>query len=326
MYQPPEIGTLFVYLQILNDQKTMKKGSILFGVGFLLITLSGYAQDYAFKVLANKGANEYKSSEGWQPIKTGAVLKLGDELKISENAYLGLVYNTGKPLEVKKSGSYKVSDLAKEVGPGTSVLNKYTDFILSSNSAEAKKNRLSATGAVHRGEPTMLNVFLPPPQNAGVYGKVMVVEWETPKSGGPYVVILKDIYEEEIARFETPETLMRIDMADAKFPKLATELAILVEVASKADAKTKSEGKVVKKLDPATLERVKKAYAEIAGEIKEETAFDKFIQAGFFEQNGLLIDALTSYEESIRLAPDVDDFRTGRDEFLYRNKLATQKP
>jgi hypothetical protein len=303
----------------------MKKGRILFGVGFLLLTMSAYAQDYAFKVLANKGANEYKSSEGWQPIKTGAVLKLGDELKISENAYLGLVHKSGKPLEVKKAGPYKVTELAQQVGTGTSVLNKYTDFILSSNSAESKKNRLSATGAVHRGEPTMLNVFLPPPQNAGVFGKMMVVEWETPKSGGPYVVTLKDIYEEDIAKFETPETILRVDLADPKFPKLGTELAILVEVSSKADAKTKSEGKVVKKLDPATLERVKKAYAEIASEIKEETAFDKFIQAGFFEQNGLLIDALTSYEEAIRLAPDVDDFKQGRDEFLYRNKLATQK-
>ena len=118
---------------------------------------------------------------------------------------------------------------------------------------------------------------------------------------------------------------MRIDLADPKFPKLATETALIIEVASKADAKTKSEGKVVKKLDPATQERVKKAFAEISGDMTGETAFEKFIQAGFYEQNGLLIDALTSYEEAIRMAPDVDDFKQGRDEFLYRNKLATQK-
>jgi hypothetical protein len=303
----------------------MKKGRILLGVGFLLITISGFAQDYAFKVLANKGSNEYKSSEGWQPIRTGVSLKVGDELKISENAYLGLVYKTGKPLELKKAGSYKVTDLATQVGTGTSVLNKYTDFILSSNSAEAKKNRLSATGAVHRGEPTSLNVYLPAPQNAGVFGKMMIVEWETPKSGGPYTVMVKDIFEDEIAKFETPETALRIDLNDAKYPKLASESALIIEVASKADAKTKSEGKVVKKLDPATLDRVKKAYADVSADLQDETGFSKFIQAGFYEQNGLLIDALTSYEEAIRLAPDVDDFKLARDEFLYRNKLAVQK-
>ena len=301
----------------------MKRGRILLGVGFFLLTISGYSQDYAFKVLANKGANEYKSADGWQSVKTGASLKSGDELKVSENSYLGLVHVTGKPLELKQAGSYKVADLAAKMSGGTSVLNKYTDFILSSNSAEAKKNRLSATGAVHRGEPTSLNVCLPPPQNASIYGKSMVVRWETPKSGGPYVVTLKNIFEEDLAKFETPETSLRIDLSD---PKLSNESAFLVEVSSKADAKTKSEGKVVKKLSPAEVERVRKAYTEISGEVTEESALNRFIQAGFYEQNGLLIDALTSYEDAIRMAPDIDSYKEARDEFLYRNKLAIPKP
>ena len=64
----------------------MKKGRILLGVGFFLFTISGYAQDYAFKVLANKGANEFKSGDGWQTVKTGASLMAGDELKVSNPA------------------------------------------------------------------------------------------------------------------------------------------------------------------------------------------------------------------------------------------------
>src|SRR5882757_5974005 len=139
----------------------MKKGRLLLVGGFFFLTIAGFSQDYTFKVMANKGANEVKSGDGWQPIKTGASLKSGDELKISENAYLGLVHVTGKPLEVRTAGSYKVADLAAKMSGGASAMNKYTDFILSSNSAEAKKNRLSATGAVHRGEPTLLSVYLP---------------------------------------------------------------------------------------------------------------------------------------------------------------------
>ncbi|HKZ37794.1 MAG TPA: hypothetical protein VJ184_09100, partial [Chryseolinea sp.] len=113
---------------------------------FALVTSFTIAQDYAFKVLANKGANEVKSGNDWLPIKTGASLKSGDELKLSDNSYMGLVHATGKPLELKVAGSYKVSDLSSKMSGGTSVINKYTDFILSSNSPEAKKNRLSATG------------------------------------------------------------------------------------------------------------------------------------------------------------------------------------
>lgn len=298
----------------------MKKGRILFGVGFFLLTLTAFSQDYTFKVLANKGANEYKTGDLWQSVKTGASLKSGDELKISENAYLGLVHASGKPLELKQAGSYKVADLAAKVSGGSSVLNKYTDFILSSNSAEAKKNRLSATGAVHRGEPTMVNVYLPPPQSASIFNNSMIVRWEAPKSGGPYIVTLKNIFEEDLAKFETPETSLKVDLSD---PKLSAESAFLVEISSKADAKTKSEGKVVKKLSPAELDRVKKAFAsDVSVEAKEETPMSKIYMASFYEQNGLLIDALTAYEDAIRLAPDVDSFREYRDEFLYRNKLA----
>src|SRR5258707_13992477 len=130
----------------------MKKGKILAVSGFLLISFLSRAQDeYAFRVLANKGANEVKSGDTWQPLKTGTQLKVGDELKISDNASVGLVSRNGKPLEVKEAKIYKVVELLSKVGTDISVLNKYTDFILSSNSAEAKKNRLSATGAVHRG-------------------------------------------------------------------------------------------------------------------------------------------------------------------------------
>src|SRR5258706_15216768 len=127
----------------------MKKGKILAVGGFLFISFLSHAQnEYAFRVLANKGANEVKSGgDTWHPLKTGAQLKAGDELKISENASVGLVSKFGRPLEVKEAKIHKVADLLTKIkASNQSVLNKYTDFILSSNSAEAKKNRLSATG------------------------------------------------------------------------------------------------------------------------------------------------------------------------------------
>lgn len=150
----------------------------------------------------------------------------------------------------------------------------------------------------------------------------MFVIWEAPKSGGPYVVTLLDFYEEEIMKFETPETSVKIDLAD---PKLATRPNFLVQVSSKADSKAKSEGIAVKRLAAADQEKIKKAYAEIAGEVKEETPISKYMLAGFYEQHGLLIDALTAYEEAVKMAPDIDSFAEAKNEFLYRNKLATQK-
>src|SRR6187549_1278853 len=91
------------------------------------VSMTAFAQkDYTFKVLVNKGKNEVKAADGWQPVKVGASLKDSDELKLAENSYLGLVHFSGKPLEVKQAGNVKVDVLAKQVSGGTSVLNKYT--------------------------------------------------------------------------------------------------------------------------------------------------------------------------------------------------------
>jgi hypothetical protein len=298
----------------------MKKGRILILVGAFAASSISYAQDYTFKVLANKGANEVKTGDAWQAVKTGASLKPGDELKVSENAYLGLVHASGKPMELKQAGSYKVADLAAKVNGGSSVLNKYTDFILSSNSAESKKNRLSATGAVHRGLED-IKVFLPENQYAGIYNNTAIINWDA-KTSGPYIVTFKNMFDDELMKTETPENMIQIDLSD---PKFANETAVLVEVKSKADQKTKSEQHLIKRLSLADHEKVKQSLAEFSSQVSEETAFNKYLLAGFYEQNKLFIDAITAYEQAIKMSPDVPTFKESYEEFLLRNKLKQAK-
>jgi len=298
----------------------MKTGRILILVGSMVSATLTYGQEYAFKVLANKGANEVKSGDSWQAVKTGSSLKSGDELKVSENSYLGLVHASGKPMELKQAGNYKVADLASKVGAGSSVLNKYTDFILSSNSAEAKKNRLSATGAVHRGLED-IKVYLPENQDAGIYNNIAIINWEA-KSGGPYIVTFKNMFDDELMKTETPENMIQVDLSD---PKFANESAVLVEVKSKADSKSKSEQHLIKRLSPADQEKIKKSLAEFSSQVTEETAFNKYLLAGFYEQNKLFIDAITAYEQAIKMAPDVPTFKDNYEEFLLRNKLKRAK-
>jgi hypothetical protein len=289
-------------------------------VGFLMLNSLVFAQkDYTFKVLAAKGSNEVKSGGSWAPLKTGASLKQDDEVKLGENSYVGLVHVTGKPVEVKLAGSYKVSDLASKVGGSTSVLNKYTDFILSSNSAEAKKNRLSATGAVHRAvEAAPIQLILPENQYSGVYNTTAVINWESAKVPGPYVVTLRNMFDDELAKFETPENTLQLDLSD---PRFVNENAILIEVSSKEDSKQASKQHLIKKLTPEEQAKVKVSLQEIMGDVSEQNALNKFILAGFFEQQNLFIDAIAAYEESIKLAPDVESYKEGYDEFLLRHAL-----
>ena len=285
---------------------------------FVLATTFASGQDYTFKVLANKGSNEVKAGEEWSPLKTGASLKSGDELKLSENAYIGLVHVTGKPLELKQAGSYKVADLASRVGNGSGVLNKYTDFILSSNSAEAKKNRLSATGAVNRGDSYAIKLMLPENQYAGIFNSAATISWDGTDIPGPYTVTMRNMFDDELTKFDTPETSFQIDLTEAKFAK---ENAILIEVKSKGDPKLVSKQHLIKRLSPAEQAGIKKSLGEISADVDEQSALSQLLLAGFYEQNNLLIDAISAYEQAVRLAPDVPFYKESYDEFLMRHNI-----
>ena len=284
-----------------------------------IIAYSGIvnAQEYAFKVLANKGKNEIKAGAAWEPLKTGATLSSGDELKLGDNAYIGLVHSSGKPVEVKQAGVYKVSDLETRVPAGSSVLNKYTDFILSSNSSESK-NRMAATGAVRRDVVVSgpIRLFLPDEDHTGIFNNSAVIRWDGSKVEGPYVISVKNMFEDELLKTETNETSYALDLGSAGFSR---ENAILVEVSSKADPKMISKRHMIKRLSPAEIQEVTTALAEIRESVAEETALNKVFLAGFYENHHLLIDAIGAYEEALKLEPEA--YRETYEDFLLRNNL-----
>lgn len=314
-----DFGTIFRNFELQIHKKTMKKGRFLLLVGFFAVSNLALAQDYTFRVLANKGANEIKSGAAWQPVKTGSTLNVSDEIRISENASVGLVHIKGKPLEVKQPGVYKVADLAAKVQTEASVLNKYTDFILSSNSAEAKKNRLSATGAVHRGSKDAIQPQLPKNEGAEIFGNQLVINWDT-ESAGPFVVTVLNMFDETIFKAETAQKSLTVDLADAKFNG---EDALIVDIKSKSTgAKLADDSRpMVKRLSPAKAATIKAGFADVSKELDGTTAFGNLFLAGFYEQNRLIVDAIAAYEKAIALAPEDPTYKEYYLEFLYRNKL-----
>jgi len=273
------------------------------------------AQDYAFKVLVNKGKNELKSGETWQQIKVGSALQSHDELRVAENSYIGLVHKTGKPLELKQSGKYKVMDLAAKVTGGPSVLNKYTDFILSTNTGP--KTNLAATGAVDRGLGN-IQVHLPKPELAVVYGHNVTISWEEDKALKPYVVVFKSMFGDELNTVETSDNHVVVNLDDKNF---VNEDNIIVTVFSKTDKTKASDEYTLKKLSKADKERIKTLLSEVPKEMWEPSALNNLFVGGIFEQNGLLIDANSYFLEATKLAPDVTDFKDDREAFLLRHNM-----
>jgi hypothetical protein len=283
----------------------------LFVVGSISLSV---AQDATFRVMMNKGNNEVKAGTTWEILKVGTSLKKTDEIRLGQNSYLGLIHSTGKPLELKNAGNYKIADLAEQVGKGASILNKYTDFILSTNTQ--RKGNLTATGAVHRGT-NNIRMYLPPSENAFVYGDSITIQWSK-QSPAPYEIVITDIFATELLKQDVKENSFTINMNN---PVFNNENDLQVKVTSKTDRKVSDEY-VIRKLSKANKEKLKASYAEMISQTKENTALNKFIQAGFFEQNKLLIEAATAYQKAVKLEPGYQEFYN---DFLIRNGMKDPK-
>ena len=272
------------------------------------------ALEYTFRVLINKGQNSIRSGSEWLPIKVGTSLKSADELRISQNGYLGLVHFSGKPLEVKEPGKHKVQNLASRIKPGLSVLHKYTDFILSTHE---KRNNLTASGAVHRGS-NEIKVFLPEAEQAVVFNANISIAWAKDAKTPVYVIRFNNMFGDELDRLEVKDTTLSVDLNSTKF---MNEDNILIEVASKIDSKKKSEQFMIKKVSAADKARINTALKEMGDLTAEENALNHLYLANFYEKHSLLIDASTSYQKAIQLAADVPYFQQAYRAFLLRSGM-----
>lgn len=269
----------------------------------------GWAQPIAFMVLQSKGLTEVNTGDAWATLKVGAKLKTSDEIKVAISGSVVLYHVSGKPLEVKEAGQYKVADLAAKVGKGSTALSKYTDFILSSN--EEKKTKLAATGAVHRGEKRAVEIYLPDPSKADLLSDSFSLNWKSDGSAG-YTVIIMDPFEEELSKFETEETTV-----DLSFERLQIkEHQILIRIVSQSG--NSSDKAVVRRL---TGNKQKKAIESIDAlhlTATVDNAMDNYILANVYEDKLLLIDALTAYKAARDLEPEVEFFQQAYNEFIQR--------
>jgi hypothetical protein len=294
-----------------------KKTLVLF---VLLVSVHfSFSQNFAFKVLVNKGKNEIKKGASWQPLKVGSVLAKTDEIRLVDDAYLGLVHHSGKAVEIKKPGPHKVSVLEESIPQGKSVMVKYTDFILSSNSDQ--KTTLNATGAVSRG-PENIQVFLPTsPSYTVVYGENVIITWDKQDMKGPFTVTFSNPFGDDLKAVESQTNSVAIDLSDRDFQY---EDNILIKIVSKTDRKESPDQLMIKRLSKADKERVKKQLDELWTSTEEETALNKLILAGFFESQNLLIDASTAYQQAIELAPNVPEYEEYYLNFITRTGIKTK--
>jgi hypothetical protein len=302
-----------------NPINTMKTKTLGIFVMMLLISTAGFAQEL-FKVLASKGTNKAVSGGVESGLVIGKKLLKGDKIIVAEGGYVGLAHTSGKTIEIKKGGSYDVATLVNEVSnQNTSSSQKYVNFVstqmTSGNTTGTNKN---STGSVERGG----NYKLFQGTRMEVYNtdKILVKWLPVEKSKGFYVTLV-NMYDEEIFKSETNDNSIVLDLSQIDGSKLDDNSAKIVIVA-KNDPGLKTDDSYF--ITFITGDKQKKVAEELTAMQQfngENTAINKIVLAGFYEENGLYLNAMEKYQEAIALEPEVEDYKTAYDQFLKRNEL-----
>lgn len=281
-------------------------------------------QAFTFKVLANKGQNQVKKADGELAVlKTGALLYADEELVTSSDAYIGLMHKSGKTTELRSQGTHKVSELASQINTEkTSAASRYAQFIAAKMN-ESDKNSLSSrtntTGAVTRAlDDASIEVLLP--SSVDVFSEEAVVRWRVPKDteeGTQFIVTIKNIFDEEIFTQETDKTHI-----DLNFEEMENESGLyILSVVQKDNAEIASGDYGIKKVNASDKPDIAANLDALTEEVAEDSPLSKVVLATFFEENALLLDALTMYEEAVQLSPEVESFRDLYEDFLVKNGI-----
>lgn len=294
---------------------------------FFLVNTS-YGQSFVFRVLASKGSNQVKKGQSGEtvPLKTGATLMSGDELIAASGAYIGLMHKTGRTIEVRNPGVTKITDLETKLANNkSSVANKYAQFVMNKMndgdedlSSNYRRN-MKATGAVERATSSAsLKVLLP--SSVDVLNPDAIIRWEGSEEvqDAAYIVSIKNIFDEEIFSAETMKTSLNINFDD---DNLANERLVILNVKVKNNADIKSADYGIKRMSSDDAASINDNLMALKSEITEDSPLNNLIFASFYEENNLILDAMTQYEKALIASPDVEDFKTLYDDFLINNGL-----
>ena len=295
----------------------------------LLVAQNATSQDYIFRVLANKGANQVKVAGTSQPtaLKTGSKLNSGDQIIAVAGSYIGLVHQTGKTMEIRTPGTHNISDLESKVSQGTaSVANRYMNFVMNKmneddGNVNANYRRNSnATGAVERATGVAaIRVLLKDSKEPNkLFGQVATIRWDANEESTDYVVTVKNVFDEVLYSAVTTDTKLSVDFSQEK---LANESFVIVNVKDKDNENLKSMDYGIKRMSPVEAKIIEEQLSELSAEVTEETSLNKIVYVSFFEENNLHLDALTKYEEAVSLSPDIEDFQMIYDGYIEANEL-----
>jgi len=294
-----------IYLR--KENFSMNKNIAILFLSFIAFGL--HAQDYIFKVMANKGTNMSRSSsaESWKPLKRGDVLYSGYWVKVVNEAYLGLVHYSGKTAALQSPGEFTIEKIELSIKEKKKGLGaKYTDFVFSTMT---ENNLYEEEKLITRGSE---EIILELPRDAEVIHSKIHLHWKPLEDFNSYIVTVTGIFDDVLTRVEVEGNHFVLDLTD---DLMKNEQSFVVVISVNGEEYIQSKDHII---DRVTNEELKQMVVK-PDESNLTTSMDFVLIAAFYEENNFLIDASNFYQEAMILSPEVDDFRELYEDFLKRH-------
>ena len=163
------------------------------------------------------------------------------------------------------------------------------------------------------------------PKTTNIYNDNTSVEWtaldDDSKTNPIYVLTVRNMFDEVLLTEETSKLGYELNLNEDKFKN---EQMVIMHVSIKGENELKSDPYAIKRIDKDVAKPILLELDEIKALTEEETAMNKLILASFYEQNNLMMDAMTNYRAAMDLAPDVAIFRHAYEQFVVTNALGTK--
>lgn len=298
-----------------------------------------FGQQPVFKVLALKGDLKYSkgSANSWESLTNKTKLFEKDKVKLSNDAYLGLVHSSGRTLELKKGGVYDVNALAKSVAKKEeNITKRLTSYVVKEltdaddllKSSDYKKS-MDITGSVERGISVDSQesdhsssyfgkgfIKIASPKKSNIIESELAFFWRKADGVKSYKFTVYDRFDREVFSKVTDDTTLKVNLYSYNLEK---EVYYFWNVSSADNPKVKSEDCAFLLLADTKVANIKDQLAKITKETgPEESALNKIVLASFYEENNLYFDALKCYQNAVRIVPDVEEYQKLYQVFLYK--------
>ncbi len=310
----------------------MKK-LLLISLILLSSLLTSFAQENnTFQVLAAKGniLLNGKSINLKTTLNTSQIIQLSDE-----NSYLTLISKDKKEIiEISKKGSFKINELPK-ITLASNYEKLVVDALLEPETNDSvTKNRFQYVNKMVQkvGEKIYpIRTFLRSGKNK-IFGDKASIIWHLDKnipykeSVYSYQVRISNL--DENIFFEEMTLKKQITFSLSSIKNLSAEQIFVVKIFPLDKygkelgflSKTSVDGDAIEKLS----EQERKAISQELSEITKlkDTALAKLVEAHFFEDKELYIDALNAYQDALQLSFEAKEVQKIYQFFLERNGFA----